>query len=191
MLNTITKNDPDSSQCCIHLQHWFDYRGHVCIVFEKLGASLYDFMRRNGYRPFPLDLVQHFARQLLVAIDFLHSLNITHTDLKPENILLVDSANYRKLDREQCGQLGCRVPLRPDIRVIDFGSATFTEDRHSTVVSTRHYRAPEVRRPPLPPLCRRSVLKTCGTAGSCLVSWQTQWLAAAAAAQLACAALCC
>ena len=31
-----------------------------------------------------------------------------------------------------------------DIRVIDFGSATFDDDHHSAVVSTRHYRAPEV-----------------------------------------------
>jgi dual-specificity kinase len=145
VLNTITRHDPECKHCCIHLQHWFDYRGHVCIVFEKLGSSLYDFMRRNGYRPFPLDIVQHFARQLLRAIAFLHSLNITHTDLKPENILLVNSTDYTKLDRDRCGQLGCRVPLNPDIRVIDFGSATFDEDRHSTIVSTRHYRAPEVR----------------------------------------------
>ena len=31
-----------------------------------------------------------------------------------------------------------------DIRVIDFGSATFDWEHHSTIVSTRHYRAPEV-----------------------------------------------
>ena len=29
-------------------------------------------------------------------------------------------------------------------QVIDFGSATFEEQYHSSVVSTRHYRAPEV-----------------------------------------------
>jgi dual-specificity kinase len=147
VLNTITENDPGCASCCIHLQHWFEYHGHVCIVFEKLGASLYDFMRRNGHRAFPLDIVQRFARQLLVAVDYLHSLNIVHTDLKPENVLLVNSTDYYKLDRDACGQLGCRVPLNQEIRVIDFGSATFDEDRHSTVVSTRHYRAPEVRIP--------------------------------------------
>lgn len=31
-----------------------------------------------------------------------------------------------------------------DIRLIDFGSATFEREYHSTVVSTRHYRAPEI-----------------------------------------------
>lgn len=27
-------------------------------VFEKLGLSLFDYMRKNGYKPFPMDLVQ-------------------------------------------------------------------------------------------------------------------------------------
>ena len=31
-----------------------------------------------------------------------------------------------------------------DIQLIDFGSATFDDEHHSTVVSTRHYRAPKV-----------------------------------------------
>lgn len=37
-----------------------------------------------------------------------------------------------------------RVVKNSDIRLIDFGSATFDDEHHSTVVSTRHYRAPEV-----------------------------------------------
>lgn len=31
-----------------------------------------------------------------------------------------------------------------EIRLIDFGSATFDNEFHSSVVSTRHYRAPEI-----------------------------------------------
>lgn len=31
-----------------------------------------------------------------------------------------------------------------DIKVVDFGSATYDDEHHSTLVSTRHYRAPEV-----------------------------------------------
>lgn len=37
-----------------------------------------------------------------------------------------------------------RILQNTDIRLIDFGSATFEQDYHSTVVSTRHYRAPEI-----------------------------------------------
>ena len=34
--------------------------------------------------------------------------------------------------------------LDTEIRLIDFGSATFDDEYHSSVVSTRHYRAPEI-----------------------------------------------
>jgi len=34
--------------------------------------------------------------------------------------------------------------LDTDVRLIDFGSATFDDEYHSSVVSTRHYRSPEV-----------------------------------------------
>lgn len=37
-----------------------------------------------------------------------------------------------------------RVPKSPAIKLIDFGSAIFEDQHHSSIVSTRHYRAPEV-----------------------------------------------
>jgi dual-specificity kinase len=37
-----------------------------------------------------------------------------------------------------------RILRNTDIRLIDFGSATFEDEYHSSVVSTRHYRAPEI-----------------------------------------------
>lgn len=83
----------------------------------------------------------------------LHDLQLIHTDLKPENILLVD-ANYqtftynRKIPSSSTtvGRQATqrRVLLDTEIRLIDFGSATFQDEYHSSVVSTRHYRAPEI-----------------------------------------------
>jgi len=43
------------------------------------------------------------------------------------------------LQKQQYRRVKCT-----DIRLIDFGSATFDDEHHSAVVSTRHYRAPEV-----------------------------------------------
>ncbi len=37
-----------------------------------------------------------------------------------------------------------RLVKNSNIKLIDFGSATFDWEHHSTIVSTRHYRAPEV-----------------------------------------------
>lgn len=33
---------------------------------------------------------------------------------------------------------------RTDVKLIDFGTATFEHEYHSRIVSTRHYRAPEI-----------------------------------------------
>ena len=37
-----------------------------------------------------------------------------------------------------------RLVKNSDIQLIDFGSATFDDKHHSTVVAMRHYQAPEV-----------------------------------------------
>lgn len=68
----------------------------VSQVFEKLGLSLYDFLRVNQYRPFRIDVVRDFGRQLLESVAYLHGLDLIHTDLKPENILLAACDDDRK-----------------------------------------------------------------------------------------------
>ena len=97
----------------------------------------------------------------------LHDLRLIHTDLKPENILLVHN-DYRVVNIPVPNKVNFKsdlpvksviknkllqrnAPLKPkrilestDIRLIDFGSATFEQEYHSSVVSTRHYRAPEI-----------------------------------------------
>ncbi|KAJ7958607.1 Protein kinase [Quillaja saponaria] len=87
VLQLLTKHDRGSSGC-VQIRNWFDYRNHICIVFEKLGPSLFDFLKRNKYCPFPVDLVREFGRQLLESVAYMHDLRLIHTDLKPENILL-------------------------------------------------------------------------------------------------------
>ncbi|KAI7900929.1 kinase-like domain-containing protein [Cokeromyces recurvatus] len=126
VLNTLKKHDPLNLNQCIHLIEWFDYRNHICMVFELLGVSLFDHLKSNHFKPLTPHNIQHLAKQLLNSVAFLHNdLKLIHTDLKPENILLVNPANL-------------------EIRLIDFGSATFEHDYHSNIVSTRHYRAPEI-----------------------------------------------
>ncbi|KAF7723084.1 dual specificity protein kinase kns1 [Apophysomyces ossiformis] len=141
VLNTLKEHDPLNLNKCIHLLEWFDYRNHICMVFELLGQSVFDFLKANEFRPFPADHIQQFAKQLLTSVAFLHDLKLIHTDLKPENVLLV---NQGRGDRYGGDQMSSRVLQSTEIRLIDFGSATFEHDYHSSVVSTRHYRAPEI-----------------------------------------------
>ncbi|XP_050075872.1 serine-rich adhesin for platelets-like [Anopheles maculipalpis] len=141
-LEKIMQLDPNFEHLCVKMLDWFDYHGHTCIGFEMLGLSVFDFLKENHYEPYPIEHVRHISYQLCYAVRFLHESRLTHTDLKPENILFVDS-EYTSTN----------VPRKPrpvrrinctDIRLIDFGSATFDDEHHSTIVSTRHYRAPEV-----------------------------------------------
>lgn len=104
---------------CIHLTEVFDHKNHVCLVFELLGSSVFDFLKENNFVPFPMAHIQDFARQLLTSVACMsfsfdtaescswsltllslnpdmHRLGLVHTDLKPENILLADSS-YRTI----------------------------------------------------------------------------------------------
>ncbi|XP_020701314.1 serine/threonine-protein kinase AFC2 isoform X2 [Dendrobium catenatum] len=132
-----------SSGLCVQIRNWFDYRNHICIVFEKLGPSLYDFLRKNGYRPFPIDLVREIGRQLLESVAFMHDLRLIHTDLKPENILVVSQEHVNVSDHKFPSN-NMRLPKSSAVKVIDFGSTTYDSRDHNYIVSTRHYRAPEV-----------------------------------------------
>ncbi|AEE79110.1 protein kinase (AME2/AFC1) [Arabidopsis thaliana] len=149
VLQRLTRHDVGGSRC-VQIRNWFDYRNHICIVFEKLGPSLYDFLRKNSYRSFPIDLVRELGRQLLESVAYMHDLRLIHTDLKPENILLVSSEyikipDYKFLSRPtKDGSYFKNLPKSSAIKLIDFGSTTFEHQDHNYIVSTRHYRAPEV-----------------------------------------------
>ncbi|XP_061366681.1 serine/threonine-protein kinase AFC1 isoform X1 [Gastrolobium bilobum] len=149
VLMRLARHDVHGSHC-VQIRNWFDYRNHICIVFEKLGPSLYDFLRKNSYCSFPIDLVREFGRQLLESVAFMHDLCLIHTDLKPENILLVSSeftevpdCKFLSRTAKDCSYFK-NLPKSSAIKLIDFGSTTFEHQDHSYVVSTRHYRAPEV-----------------------------------------------
>ncbi|CAH1406711.1 unnamed protein product [Nezara viridula] len=142
VLEKLAEKDPTSKHLCVKMVHWFNYHGHICIGFEMLGLSVFDFLKDNNYQPYSMEHVRHIAYQLSYAVKFLHDNQLTHTDLKPENILLVDSEYELVYNGKKKRDI--RKLKRSDVRLIDFGSATFDHEHHSTIVSTRHYRAPEV-----------------------------------------------
>ena len=85
---------------------------------------------------------QLFAKQILLAIEFMHDNGIIHLDLKPENILLVNNLiddpvnNYRTSSNES-------------LKIIDFGLAKNmgTKDKISIrMCGTLEFISPEVMR---------------------------------------------
>ncbi|KAH7728278.1 Protein kinase [Aphelenchoides avenae] len=141
VLHKLMEHDPKGNHLIIQLLDHFDYHGHMCLVFELLGLSVFDFMKNNSYHPYPMDQARYIAYQLCYAVKFMHEHRLTHTDLKPENILFVNS-KYDIVENKKRKQV--RVVRDATVRLIDLGSATFDHEHHSTIVSTRHYRAPEV-----------------------------------------------
>ncbi|TFK27188.1 CMGC/CLK protein kinase [Coprinopsis marcescibilis] len=148
VLQKLKERDPLNRNKCIHLLHWFDHRNHICLVSELLGMCVYDFLKENDFAPFPRHHIQDFARQLFGSVAFLHDLRLIHTDLKPENILLVNNdsrlINVPIPGKRNGATKTKKILNSTEIRLIDFGSATFETEYHSTVVCTRHYRAPEI-----------------------------------------------
>ncbi|KPP74948.1 dual specificity protein kinase CLK4-like [Scleropages formosus] len=142
VLEQLNSLDSERRYACVQMLDWFDHHGHICIVFELLGLSTYDFLKENSFLPFSVDQIRHMAYQIIRAVRFLHRNKLTHTDLKPENILFVNSdytMEYNaKMKRDE------RTLKFTDVKVVDFGNATYDHEHHTSVVSTRHYRAPEV-----------------------------------------------
>ena len=107
---------------------------------------MFDFLKDNNYAAYPIEHVRQIAYELCLSVSFLHANRLTHTDLKPENILFrnsdYDKEYLTQEDREEGRKV--RILKNPEIRLIDFGSTTFDHEHHSSIVQTRHYRAPEV-----------------------------------------------
>lgn len=125
ILKALNKKDHLAYENIVRLKGFFTFRSHVCMVFELLSMNLYEYSRLNMFKQLSFPILQNFAKQLIKAIKFVHDLNVIHCDLKPENILLT-SANSSH------------------IKIIDFGSSCFTNERIYTYIQSRYYRAPEV-----------------------------------------------
>eukprot|EP00667_Euglena_gracilis_P007976 EG_transcript_8061 len=125
ILNLLMQQAADQHVHVVRMVRQFTFRRHLCIVFEMLGANLYEYLATNDFRPPSPTLLRRFAVQILLALKHLHDQRIVHADLKPENILLANRTT------------SC-------IKIIDFGSSCFVAERAYTYLQSRYYRAPEV-----------------------------------------------
>ncbi|XP_075998162.1 dual specificity tyrosine-phosphorylation-regulated kinase 4 [Genypterus blacodes] len=125
ILDVIKRKDKDNLHNVIHMKEYFYFRNHLCISFELLGVNLYELIKKNNFQGFSLPLIRRFAHALLRCLQMLYREKIIHCDLKPENILLSQ-----------------RGP--GNIKVVDFGSSCYEQQRVYTYIQSRFYRSPEV-----------------------------------------------
>lgn len=128
ILQRLNASDPDNRSHIVRLHRVFEYRGHVCLVFEWMWGNLRTALKKyglsggGGLNP---QAVQSYARQLLTGLRYLRKNKILHADLKPDNILL----------NEKFGVL----------KICDLGSACEASDNEITsYLVSRFYRAPEI-----------------------------------------------
>lgn len=55
----------DQESLCVEMLGQFEHAGHCCLVFECLGFSLYDYLKKNNYRGFPMNVLRPIAQELL------------------------------------------------------------------------------------------------------------------------------
>merc|ERR1712055_320977 len=102
---------------------YFDMQTCFYIVMERFHSKdLFDFISEQG--PLPEALAKDIFRQLLTTLVSCHQKGVVHRDIKDENIL-IDLNTFK-------------------IKLIDFGSGTFLEDRvYHEFQGTRVYSPPE------------------------------------------------
>ncbi|KAI1160361.1 hypothetical protein F5B18DRAFT_513504 [Nemania serpens] len=125
ILKKLREWDPKNKHSMVNFTQSFYFRGHLCISTELLDMNLYEFIKSNSFRGFSLKLIRRFTKQMLSSLVILKQHKVIHCDLKPENILL-------------------RHPLHSEIKVIDFGSSCFENEKVYTYIQSRFYRSPEV-----------------------------------------------
>ncbi|XP_037906846.1 cAMP-dependent protein kinase catalytic subunit 3 [Hermetia illucens] len=100
-----TKDD-----CCLYML--FEY---VC------GGELFTYLRNAGR--FSASAANFYATEIILALEYLHSLMIVYRDLKPENLLINRDGH---------------------LKITDFGFAKKLRDRTWTLCGTPEYLAPEI-----------------------------------------------
>ncbi|XP_024528049.1 serine/threonine-protein kinase prp4 isoform X1 [Selaginella moellendorffii] len=126
ILNKLAGADLENKRHCVRLLSSFEYRNHLCLVFESLHMNLREILKKFGRNiGISLAAVRSYARQLFTALKHLRNCGVLHCDIKPDNMLVNDSKNLLKL--------------------CDFGSAMFAGENEITpYLVSRFYRAPEI-----------------------------------------------
>lgn len=126
ILKTLNSADRHDDKHVVRLLDSFDFKNHLCLVFENLGSNLREVLNKFGRGTgINIRAIRSYAYQALKALDLLQQCQIVHADLKPDNMLVDES--HKKL------------------KLADLGSAIHISDEALTpYLVSRFYRAPEL-----------------------------------------------
>ncbi|KAF2315753.1 hypothetical protein GH714_040290 [Hevea brasiliensis] len=133
----------------------FTCRENLYLVMEYLnGGDLYSLLRNLGC--LDEDMARMYIAEVVLALEYLHSLNVIHRDLKPDN-LLIGQDGHIKLTDFGLSKVGL-INSTDDLSGASFNSSAFLDDHETksqnsskreqrqkhSVVGTPDYLAPEI-----------------------------------------------
>ncbi|KAK3389512.1 kinase-like domain-containing protein [Podospora didyma] len=131
ILQKLNAADPEGKKNIIRFERSFEYKGHLCMVFESLSMNLRELLKKFGNNiGISMKATRNYAYQMFIALAHMRRCSIIHADLKPDNILVGEN--------------------RGVLRICDLGTAIDRSDAAtaSTEVTpylvSRFYRAPEI-----------------------------------------------
>ena len=106
----------------VNLLAYFSDRECLYLVLEYIvGGEFFTHLRLSGR--FTEDTARFYAGEIVLAFEYLHSMNVIYRDLKPENLLLDNEGH---------------------VKITDFGFAKIVDSRTYTLCGTPDYLAPEI-----------------------------------------------
>ena len=118
--NEITLLSNINHKNCVKLESLQKTTHNYYIIMEycnggTLKKNYEQYKLKNG-KPFSEKISQYILKQIIEAIDYLHSNNIVHRDLKSGNMML----NYHTKEAKDNLDI-----LNSDLKIIDFGTSTY------------------------------------------------------------------
>ncbi|OAR02541.1 hypothetical protein LLEC1_02442 [Akanthomyces lecanii] len=131
ILEKLNDADPENRKHIVKFEVSFDYRGHLCMVFESLSMNLREVLRKFGNNVgINLGATRTYAHQIFVALAHMRKCSIIHADLKPDNILVNENRTMLKI---------CDLGT-----AIDRSDAATANTEITPYLVSRFYRAPEI-----------------------------------------------
>ncbi|XP_065320983.1 serine/threonine-protein kinase D1-like isoform X1 [Gordionus sp. m RMFG-2023] len=114
----------------VNLDRMYESEEKIIVVMEKLAGDMLEMILNNPKGLLSETVARFLVYQILIALRYLHNMNIVHCDLKPENVLLSSYIDF------------------PQVKLCDFGFARIIGEKsfRRSIVGTPAYLAPEVLR---------------------------------------------